>query len=227
MTKKNLRFKSYSTIINCLSNIDTEEIFCSKIAGKNELSTEDTDYLKMIFQFASSAFAKFVQTGERKISIIPNASTLTEEEFEYIDTICARAYDIYSRRIARDYTYKLIFSYLFNEEMDTELRLQIESDKFLTEDDKIYVDTSFNNVAENRYFVEQMIEKYAIGFPLDRIFKPDLAILLYAVSEMKYNNEIPDEVAISEAIAIVKKYSTAKSGQFVNGILASIYKELN
>ncbi|HRF36747.1 MAG TPA: transcription antitermination factor NusB [Clostridia bacterium] len=38
---------------------------------------------------------------------------------------------------------------------------------------------------------------------------------------------MPDEVAISEAVSIVKKYSTAKSGPFVNGILASVYKELN
>ena len=44
---------------------------------------------------------------------------------------------------------------------------------------------------------------------------------------MKYNTEIPRAVAISEAVSIIKKYSTAKSGPFVNGILASVYKELN
>ena len=75
--------------------------------------------------------------------------------------------------------------------------------------------------------IKAQIEKYAIGYGLDRIYKPDLAVLILAISEMTYNDEVPDSVAISEAVTIIKKYSTAKSGPFVNGILASVYKELN
>ena len=48
-----------------------------------------------------------------------------------------------------------------------------------------------------------------------------------AIYEMKYMKDIPLSVSINEAIIIVKKYSTDKSHTFVNGILASVYKDLS
>ncbi|MDE6565847.1 MAG: transcription antitermination protein NusB, partial [Clostridia bacterium] len=90
-----------------------------------------------------------------------------------------------------------------------------------------YVNFTYDNAIKNIDDIKSCIAKYAIGYQLDRIYKPDLAVLILAIAEMKYNNEVPDSVAISEAVCIIKKYSTAKSGPFVNGILASVYKELN
>ena len=128
---------------------------------------------------------------------------------------------ITSRRKARDYTYQLIFSFLFNGEKDEMLWQKISEDKHILDDDLDYISTTFDKMAAN------IDEIKSIGYQLDRIYKPDLAVLILAVCEMKYVDEVPDEVAISEAVSIVKKYSTAKSGPFVNGILASVYKELN
>jgi N utilization substance protein B len=61
---------------------------------------------------------------------------------------------------------------------------------------------------------------------MERIFRPDLAAMLIAIYEMKYMDDIPMSVSINEAIEIVKRYSTEKSGKYVNGILSSVYKEL-
>ena len=130
---------------------------------------------------------------------------------------------ITSRRKARDYTYQLIFSFLFNGEKDEMLWQKISEDKHILDD----ISTTFDKMAANIDEIKSIIAKFAIGYQLDRIYKPDLAVLILAVCEMKYVDEVPDEVAISEAVSIVKKYSTAKSGPFVNGILASVYKELN
>ena len=54
----------------------------------------------------------------------------------------------------------------------------------------------------------------------------DLIVLRMALCEFLYFEEIPTKVTINEAIEIVKKYSTAKSGRFVNGILDASLLEL-
>ncbi|MDE6968019.1 MAG: transcription antitermination factor NusB [Clostridia bacterium] len=132
-----------------------------------------------------------------------------------------------NRKKAREYAYQMIFSYLFNSEKDEYLFEKAQLDKELSEGDIEYIDLTFGNAISNLEEIKGIIEKYAIGYQLDRIYKPDLAVLILAIGEMKYNEEVPDGVAISEAVVIIKKYSTAKSGHFVNGLLASVYKELN
>ena len=66
------------------------------------------------------------------------------------------------------------------------------------------------------------IGKYAEGYEAERIYKVDLAILLLAVYEIKFMNDIPFKVSVDEAVNIANKYSTGKSGKYINGILAKI-----
>ena len=132
-----------------------------------------------------------------------------------------------NRKKAREYAYQMIFSYLFTNEKDEYILEKCNADKDLSNEDVEYINLTFNNATANLDEIKSCIQQYAIGYQLDRIYKPDLAVLILAIAEMKYNDEVPDSVAISEAVCIIKKYSTAKSGPFVNGILASVYKELN
>ena len=60
------------------------------------------------------------------------------------------------------------------------------------------------------------IEKFA----LDRLYKVDLAILLLAVYEISYVDSVPFKVSVDEALSLAKKYSTEKSGKYINGVLA-------
>ena len=71
------------------------------------------------------------------------------------------------------------------------------------------------------------LKNNSADFKFERIFKPDLAILLLATYEMKYIPNIPKNVSINEAVELAKVNSTEKSPQFVNGVLSGIYKELN
>lgn len=71
------------------------------------------------------------------------------------------------------------------------------------------------------------IEEKSKGWVLSRIAKVDLTILRLAVFEMVYDEQVPAGVAINEAVELSKKYGTDKSYRFVNGILASIAKELS
>ena len=70
--------------------------------------------------------------------------------------------------------------------------------------------------------IEQNLKE---DWKLNRISKMDLSILKLAIYEIKYN-EIPYKVAINEAVELAKKYGEDKSKNFVNGILASIVKDM-
>lgn len=97
----------------------------------------------------------------------------------------------------------------------------------LAEVDKKYMLSAYTGVIKKYDELIGIIEELSEGFVLDRIFKPDLAALLLALYEMYYMEDIPHSVSISEAVELVKKYSTNKSNQYVNGLLSTVYKKLN
>ena len=131
-----------------------------------------------------------------------------------------------NRKIARDNVYKLVFEYLFYDELNqTSLELML-LDSNLDEDDRQYIIRVYEGVAAKKDELLDIIAAHAKGFTIDRIFRPDLAALLIATYELKYSKDVPGPVAISEAVDLVKLYSTKKSYSFVNGVLASIYKDL-
>ena len=72
-----------------------------------------------------------------------------------------------------------------------------------------------------------MIKKKALNWDFDRIAVIDRIILRMAMCEFIYFDDIPPKVSIDEAIEISKKFSTEKSGKFINGILDSVLNEWN
>ena len=75
--------------------------------------------------------------------------------------------------------------------------------------------------------IDLIIAELATGWSLERIAKVDLVILRMAIVEILKGLEDPpppDAVIINEAIVLAKKFSTADSGRFINGILASVVK---
>lgn len=131
-----------------------------------------------------------------------------------------------SRRNAREIVYKLTFEYLFYEVENTTTEELLLLDASLTDDDKDYIDRVYRGVIRNAEQIRAMVDKYSTGFAVDRIYKPDLAALMVAVYELRFETEIPAAVIINSAVEIVKRYSSEKSNSFVNGILASVNKEV-
>ena len=66
---------------------------------------------------------------------------------------------------------------------------------------------------------DRLIAEIADNWDFDRIASLDKAILRLAVYELTDSTEVPPKVVINEAIELAKKYSTAQSGAFINGIL--------
>jgi N utilization substance protein B len=80
-------------------------------------------------------------------------------------------------------------------------------------------------VAEISHF-DMMIRRKAVNWEFNRIAIMDKLILRMALCEFLYFSDIPPKVTIDEAIEIAKKYSTEKSGRFVNGILDAVLIDL-
>lgn len=74
------------------------------------------------------------------------------------------------------------------------------------------------------YFAEidDRIEAFSHKWSVERMPAVDRAILRVAVWEILFNEEVPDAVAISEAVQLASELSTEESGTFVNGLLGSI-----
>jgi N utilization substance protein B len=73
--------------------------------------------------------------------------------------------------------------------------------------------------------IDDMIRKHAKNFEFHRLSAVDRNVLRIGVHEILHCPDTPAAVAINEAIEIAKKYSTADSGKFVNGVLDSIRRE--
>lgn len=76
-----------------------------------------------------------------------------------------------------------------------------------------------NNVEK----IDALIKKYLKGWKLNRIVRLDLIIMRVAIFEMTSPElEVPQTVALNEAIEIAKTYSDEKSAKFINGILSNL-----
>lgn len=79
--------------------------------------------------------------------------------------------------------------------------------------------TLYHGAVEIREVADRLLGEVADRWKLERIAAIDRAILRLAIFELLELDEIPVKVAINEAIELAKKYSTAQSGGFVNGLL--------
>lgn len=70
--------------------------------------------------------------------------------------------------------------------------------------------------------IDDRIAAFSHKWAIDRMPAVDRAILRVAVWEILFNEQVPDAVAISEAVELAKEYSTEESGVFVNGLLSAI-----
>jgi N utilization substance protein B len=73
--------------------------------------------------------------------------------------------------------------------------------------------------------IDALIERYSQGWTLERIAPVERNILRVALHEMLHRSDVPDEVAIDEAIEAAKELCSAEAPRFVNGILGAVQRE--
>ena len=79
---------------------------------------------------------------------------------------------------------------------------------------------------EHQPAIDSIIKKKATNWNFDRIALIDRLLLRMGICELFYFEDIPPKVSINETIEIAKRFSTEKSGQFINGILDSILNDM-
>ena len=92
---------------------------------------------------------------------------------------------------------------------------------------KRFCDELLDGVSAQAEVIDATIRRLAKNYEFHRISAVDRNILRVAVYEMLYCQDVPPVVSINEAIEIAKKFSTAESGRFVNGILDALKEELH
>ena len=77
-------------------------------------------------------------------------------------------------------------------------------------------------VAENSARIDELIERHARGWSLERLPDVDRAILRMAVYELLWVDDVPDAVVLDEAVSLAKTLSTDDSPAYVNGVLGAV-----
>lgn len=126
------------------------------------------------------------------------------------------------RTIARETVFKYVYAEQFTGNFDPELKTPLFKTAELTKDDIDYCERVIALIDEHKEDLISLLDKYSISFPEKRIFPSDKAILLIGLVEILYMDDVPDKVSLNEAANIASKYSSAKSANFITGILSAV-----
>ncbi len=88
-----------------------------------------------------------------------------------------------------------------------------------------YIDQTLKGICDHWDAINAMIKPALANWSMKRLSAVCLAVLRVAIYELKFNPEIPDRVAINEAIELAKEFGEEDSGSFVHGVLSAVAKQ--
>ncbi len=126
-----------------------------------------------------------------------------------------------SRRKSREQAFALIFESSFHDDKPAEELIADATEARDLEVDAFALSLA-TGVREHSEELDGLIAAHSHKWSTDRLSRVVLSILRLAVYEMLHTEETPDEVAISEAVELSKKYGGDDDSAFVNGVLGGI-----
>lgn len=135
-----------------------------------------------------------------------------------------------TRHLARSIVLQSLYEWDFsNKEKDLVQIVQRNMDEFgpgINEPEFVW--KMVKGIVDNISEIDAIISKSAVEWPFAQIALVDRNVLRIGVYELLYvdHNEVPYKVAINEAIELAKNYGGANSGKFINGVLGTVYKQL-
>ena len=128
-----------------------------------------------------------------------------------------------TRREAREQAFIVLFEKIFdNESTITEIVATAKEAELIKINS--FAENTLNAVEEHFSEIDEVVEANSQDWTLARLPKVTLAILRLAVAEIKYIDDVPNGVAVNEAVELAKKYGTNEDASFINGILGTIVK---
>ena len=97
--------------------------------------------------------------------------------------------------------------------------------RYPDEQQKDYITTLIKGIGEHSAELDGYVSKYSRGWQFARISRTALAVMKTAMYEIMYMPEIPNGVAVNEAVEIAKHYDEPETVAFVNGVLGSFVRE--
>jgi N utilization substance protein B len=95
-----------------------------------------------------------------------------------------------------------------------EYEISAESDRYFSQ--------LVDGVRQKQEEIDAAFADYLKGWTKDRLPRVDLTIIRLAVYEIMFTDEVPDSVAISEAVLLAKKFSTEESRAYINAVLGNV-----
>ena len=136
-----------------------------------------------------------------------------------------------NRHLSRSIVLQTLFEWDFNsgKEIDvkeTALRNLREFAPGLEDDNFVF--SLAEEIIKKHKIIDEIIEKAAPEWPLDKISLVDRNILRIGLTELLFGDrkQVPPKVAINEAIELAKTYGGENSSKFINGVLGAVYKEI-
>lgn len=140
-----------------------------------------------------------------------------------------------ARRAARELALNVLYQWdsagvPFEEALETALQFSDlgglrNSDPERADEAMSYARMLVTGVRDRLKDLDARIDRLAEGWPVDRQPAVDRNILRTAIFEISFVDSVPPVVAVDEAVELAKRYSTAESGKFVNGVLAGYLRE--
>ena len=128
-----------------------------------------------------------------------------------------------TRREAREQAFIVLFEKIFDDESTITEIVATAKEAELVKINS-FAENTLNAVEEHFSEIDEIIEANSQDWTLGRLPKVSLAILRLAVAEIKYIDDVPNGVAVNEAVELAKKYGTNEDASFINGILGTIAK---
>lgn len=129
-----------------------------------------------------------------------------------------------TRHTIRKHIFSMLFRVEFHDssEISSQDGLYLDTINNITDEERGYMEKRVSAIVELLPEIDKKLESVSEGWKLERMGKVELTILRLAVYELLYDDDIPANVAINEAVELAKVYGGDTSPAFVNGILAKL-----
>lgn len=132
----------------------------------------------------------------------------------------------HTRRSARETVLQALYAVEVGQEHEAKALKDILGREKRDEEINEFIVELFEISFKNRDWCENEIKSRLNNWEFERVAVLDRLLLILAISEIFFIDNIPPKVSIAEAIEIAKQFSTEESSAFINGVLDNIYKSL-
>lgn len=130
------------------------------------------------------------------------------------------------RREVRELALKVLYAYDIGKNDTESIMQQLFTEENIEETGREFCRVLVAGVIANVEEIDQLICKYSMDWPLDRMAAVDRNLMRIALFEFLFSDGVPGAVAVNEALEVAKNYGSEESPRFINGILGNILKDI-